>query len=123
MGYLTYDQLGITVAVIAAALAFVVLVGNAVKTMSEWRQRATKPTDDALADHEQRISNLEECCKEVTGKLESDWKFQQASSEMSELMLLSIKQLLKHSIDGNDTEGLKNMEDEIDRYLIKHQKG
>lgn len=83
---------------------------------------AKKPTVDRIEDHEQRISRLEECCDEVKGKLASDWEFQQASAEKDELMLKSIKQLLKHSIDGDDTDGLQAMESEIDTYLIKHQR-
>lgn len=120
--YLTFDEVGITVAVIAVALAFVVLVWNAVKAIHDWRQLAKKPTSDRIEDHEQRISHLEECCAEVRGKLESDWEFQQDEMEMNRLVLKSIKQLLKHSLDGNDKEGLKRMEDEIDGYLLDHAK-
>ena len=120
MEYLTYDQLGITVAVIAGVLAFIVLVGNAVKTMNDWRQHASKPTDDKIADHEQRISDLEECCSEVKGKLKADWDFQQDELEMNQLMLKSIKRLLQHAVDGNDTAKLQEMEQEIDEYLLAH---
>lgn len=118
--YLTFDEVGITVAVIATALAFVVLVWNAVKAIHDWRQMAKKPTADRIEDHEQRITRLEECCNEVRGKLQSDWEFQQQEVEMNRLVLKSIKQLLKHDIDGNDTDGLKAMEDEIDTYLVEH---
>ena len=118
--YLTFDEVGITVAVIGIALAFVVLTWNAVKAIHDWRQIARKPTDEQLADHEVRISHLEECCTEVRGKLQNDWEFQQSEIEMNQLILCSIKQLLKHSIDGNDTEGLVKMEDAIDRYLVEH---
>ncbi len=118
--YLAYDEVGITVAVVAIALAFVVLVWNAVKAIHDWRTLARKPTADTIADHERRISALESCCSEVRGKLQSDWKFQQDEVEMNRLMLKSIKQLLKHSIDGDDRDGLKAMEDEIDNYLVEH---
>ena len=121
VNYLTYDSIGVTVAVVCSAMAFVVLAWNAVRAIHDWRQMAKKPSEDRLDDHERRISHLEECCSEVTGKLENDWKFQQASAEKDELMLRSIKQLLKHSVDGNDTDGLVKMEAEIDDYLIKHQ--
>lgn len=120
--YLTFDEVGITIAVIAVALAFVVLVWNAVKAIHDWRQLAKKPTADRIEDHEQRIARLEECCSEVRGKLESEWQFQQDEMEMNRLVLKSIKQLLKHSLDGNDKEGLKRMEDEIDGYLLDHAK-
>ena len=118
--YLAFDEIGITIAVIGSALAFVVLAWNAVKAIIDWRQLAKKPTDERIEDHEQRITHLEECCSEVRGKLQSDWQFQQDEIEMNRLVLNSIKQLLKHSIDGDDTDGLKAMEDEIDNYLVEH---
>ena len=120
--YLAYDEVGITFAVVAIALAFVVLVWNAVKAIHDWRQLARRPTTDRLDDHERRISKLEECCEEVTGKLNADWEWQQDAAEMNKLLLKSIKQLLKHSIDGNDQDGLKQMEAEIDGYLVDHSR-
>ena len=118
--YLTFDEVGITVAVVGIALAFIVLVWNAVKAIHDWRLLAKKPVDERIENHEQRITHLETCCSEVQGKLQNDWQFQQDETEMNRLMLKSIKQLLKHSIDGNDTSGLKHMEDEIDNYLVDH---
>lgn len=120
--YLAYDEVGITFAVVAIALAFLVLTWNAVKAIHDWRQMARRPTTDRLDDHERRISKLEECCEEVTGKLQNDWEFQRSEVEMNKLMLKAIKQLLKHSIDGNDQDGLKQMEAEIDGYLVNHSR-
>ena len=74
---------------------------------------------DRIEDHEKRIKALEKCCDEVHGKLDGDWEFQQAEVEMNRLLLKSIKQLLKHAIDGNDTAGLEAVEGEIDDYLMK----
>lgn len=120
VSYLTFDEVGITIAVIAVALAFIVLTWNAVKAIHDWRGLAKKPTADRIEDHEHRIVRLEECCEEVRGKLQNDWKFQQDSIAVNQLMLKSIKRLLQHSIDGNDTAKLLEMEQEIDNYLLKH---
>lgn len=120
VSYLTFDEVGITVAVIAVALAFIVLTWNAVKAIHDWRAMAKKPTADRIEDHEQRITHLEECCSEVRGKLQNDWEFQQDNIAVNQLMLKSIKRLLQHSIDGNDTAKLQEMEQEIDDYLLKH---
>ena len=122
MSYIAYDQLGITAAVMCAALAFVVLVWNAVKAIHDWRALAKKPTADKLEDHERRIVNLEKCCEEVHGKLENDWAFQQAEVEMNKLLLQAIRSLLKHSIDGDDVESLKEMDQKIGDYLVEHQR-
>ena len=118
--YLAFDEIGVTFAVLAIAMAFIVLVWNTVKAIHDWRIMAKKPTVNRIDDHERRITRLEECCDEVKGKLASDWEFQQDEREMNRLMLKSIKQLLKHSIDGNDTDGLKKSEAEIDEYLVNH---
>lgn len=120
--YLTFDEVGITVAVVGIALAFVVLVWNAVKAIHDWRHLANKPTESKLDDHEARISRLEDCCEEVQRKLTNDWEFQQGTVEVNRLVLKSIKQLLKHGIDGNDVDGLKTMEQEIDTYLLDNTK-
>lgn len=118
--YIQFNEIGITFAVIVAAMTFVVLTWNAVKAILDWRALAKKPTADTIADHELRIEKLEECCKEVRGKLQSDWQFQQDEVEMNRLMLKSIKQLMKHALDGDDVDGLRNMEKEVDDYLVDH---
>ena len=120
--YLTFDDVGITVAVVGIALAFVVLVWNAVKAIHDWRQLARRPTTDRIDDHEKRIARLEECCEEVHGKLDNDWEFRQDETEINKLMLRSIKQLLQHEIDGNDKASLVQMEAEIDNWLFDHAK-
>ena len=118
--YLTFDEVGITVAVIGIALAFVVLAWNAVKAIHDWRGLVRKPTDDRIENHEKRITHLEECCEEVTGKLDSDWQFRQSAMEMNRLTLSAIRCLLRHGIDGNDVSKLKDMDEEIENYLVKH---
>ena len=127
--YLTFDEVGITVAAIGIAMAFIVLTWNAVKAIKEWIASLKKPENDrindneeTLEDHERRITHLEECCTEVRGKLDSDWQFQQEEKEFNVLMLESIKQLLKHSLDGNDKDGLKDMENRINLYLMDQLK-
>lgn len=118
MSYIGYDELGITAAVIAAALAFLVLSWNAVKAIKDWRELARKPTVEKIADHERRIVKLEDCCEEVHNKLQGDWEFRQNELEFNKIMLQSVKQLLAHGIDGSDTNGLRLMEKEIDNYLV-----
>ena len=122
MNYIAYDNIGVTAAVIGAALAFIVLVWNAVKAITEWRKMAKKPTDDRFQDHEERIANLEVCCSDVKEKLRGDWEFRQDTSEFNQIMLKSIKELLNYEIDGKDKAGLVEMEREIDQYLIKKAK-
>lgn len=119
MGYIPYESIGVTVAVIAAALAFVVLAWNAVKAIREWRLALGKQTADAIADHEKRIKNLEQCCEEVHGKLASDFEFQKEEKEFNVLMLEAIGQLLKHATDGDDIDGLREVDKRINKYLLE----
>ena len=119
MGYIPYESIGITVAVIAAALAFIVLTWNAVKAIREWRLALGKQTADAIADHETRIKSLESCCEEVHGKLDSDWQFQQDETEFNVLILEAMGQLLHHAIDGDDVDGLKDVDRRINKYLLE----
>lgn len=118
--YIEFNEIGVTFAVIVAAMTFVVLTWNAVRAILDWRALAKKPTSDRIEDHEQRIAHLEECCTEVRGKLESDYQWQQDASDMNKLMLRSIKHLIQHAVDGNDTRKLEAMEQEIDDYLLTH---
>ena len=120
VSYISFDEVGITVAVIGIALAFLVLTWNAVKAIHDWRQLARKPTADTLADHGVRLHKIEERLDGIDRKLDGDWEFRQQSAEMTALLLRSIKHLMQHAIDGNDTESLKGMEAEIDDFLLKH---
>ena len=115
--YIAFDEVGITVAVIGAAMAFIVLTWNAVKAIHDWRHMARRPDEERLDDHERRISHLEECCDEVQGKLQNDWQFQEEEKEFNVLMLEAVGQLMKHAIDGDDRDGLIAADEKIDRYL------
>lgn len=115
--YLAFDEIGITVAVIAVALAFVVLVWNAVKAIHDWRALAKKPTTDKIDDHEKRISELEKRYEEVHGKLENDWEFRKETKEFNIIVLEALDQLMKHALDGNDTDGLQATGEKVDKYL------
>ena len=115
--YIQFSEIGVTFAVIVAAMTFVVLTWNAVKAILDWRSLAKKPTTDTIADHEQRITALESCCEEVRGKLKADWDFQQDEKDFNLIMLEAVSQLMKHALDGNDTDGLRKVDEKIDKYL------
>ena len=127
--YLTFNEVGITFAAIAAACAFIVLVWNCIKAIKEWITSLKQPTEEHIGDveakvedHEQRIGHLEECCDEVKGKLASDWKFQEEQADVNRLVLKSLKSLLQHAVDGNDTAKLEQREQDIDKFLLDHMK-
>ena len=127
--YLTFNEVGITFAAIAAACAFIVLVWNCIKAIKEWITSMRKPTDEHIGeveakveDHEERIGHLEDCCNEVQDKLKNDFKFQEEQAEVNRMVLKSLKSLLQHAVDGNDTKKLEQREQEIDKFLLDHMK-
>ena len=127
ISYLTFNEVGVTIACLAGAFTFIVLAWNCIKAIKEWITSLREPTNARLAegesilkDHETRITTMEHCCVEVQNGIASDRQFQESEIEMNQLMLRAIKQLLKHELDGNDVKGLSNMADEIDTYLVAH---
>lgn len=130
VNFIPYDNIGITIAVIAAALAFIVLVWNAVKAIHEWRKMRNSPVEELrevvngiepqiVPNLGERLQHIEERLATHDEKLMADWEFQKDEAEFNKLMLKSIKQLLQHEIDDNDKQGLIDMEKEIDEFLLK----
>ena len=118
-----YEQLQAFFIVLLGMCALIAAVSGACAAIVKFWRYAHKQSDEnaeKLADHEHRIVKLEECCEEVHGKLNSDYKFQQDEIEMNRLVLKSLKTLLQHAVDGNDTAKLEKREQEIDKYLLDH---
>ena len=68
--------------------------------------KPVKKRIDQLDDHEKRLLKSEKDREEI--------------HELMRINLVSIKELLKHGIDdGNNIDGMKKAEKEIDDYLIK----
>lgn len=118
-----YEQLQAFFIVLLGMCALIAAVSGACAAIVKFWRYAHKQSDEnaeKIGDHERRIVKLEECCEEVHGKLNSDYKFQQDEIEINQLMLKSIKRLMQHAVDGNDTSKLQQMEQEIDEYLLAH---
>lgn len=118
-----YEQIQAFFIVLLGMCALIAAVSGACAAATKFWRYAHKQSDEnaeKLDDHEKRIATLEECCTEVKGKLESDWKWQQDATEMNRLVLKSLKSLLQHEIDGNDKAKLEEREQEIDKYLLDH---
>ena len=68
--------------------------------------KPVKKRIDQIDDHEKRLKESEKDREEI--------------HELMRINLVSIKELLKHGIeDGNNKDGMKKAEKEIDDYLIK----
>lgn len=104
MGELTLPQIKDFVIVLVALLAFVVLIGNVVKTIKEWR----KP---GMTEAEWRT--------EVDRKLGNDNKRIENLEKGNKVQCKALIALLSHEINGNSKDKLQNALNELQEYLIE----
>ena len=103
MEALTLQQIRDFIIVLVAVMAFVVLLGNVVKTIKEWRKPAVNETDwrksvnEQLKDQGERIETLEEGNKHI---------------------ITALIAMLSHEINGNSIDKLRAALDNLNQYLI-----
>lgn len=103
MGELTLTQVRDFVIVLLAILAFVVLLGNFIKTVKGWKQ----PHDD-----------LQSWRRDVDTKLNNDNQRLNDLEEGNRVICRGILAMLSHEINGNSNDKLLASQQEITNYLI-----
>lgn len=103
MDALTLAQLKDTAIVLIAVMGFIVLIGNVIKTISNWR----KPHDD-----------LQSWKTDVDEKLKTDNKRLSELEEGNKVICRGILAMLSHEINGNSNDKLLASQQEITNYLI-----
>ena len=104
MGDLTIAQIKDFVIVLVALLAFLVLLGNVIKTIKDWRKPGMteaewrRDVDEKLGKDNKRIASLEEGNKVICRALIA---------------------LLSHEINGNANDKLVKALAELNDYLIE----
>lgn len=104
MENLTIPQIRDFVIVALAVLAFIVLIGNVIKTIKTWRepqmseQEWRREVDRNMADNNERIQKLEDGNKVICKALIA---------------------MLSHEINGNSTDKLQKAMGELQDYLIE----
>ena len=104
MEKLTLQQIRDTVIVLLALMAFVVLLGNVIKTFKGWKKPVEDfgtwkdGVDDKLKKDNSRLTELE---------------------EGNRVICRGILALLSHEINGNSTDKLRESQAEITNYLIE----
>lgn len=103
MDALTLVQIRDFVIVLLAILAFIVLIGNVVKTIREW----TKPgqtvaqwradMDESVKDNSERIKKVEDGNK---------------------IIMKALMAIMNHEINGNSVDKLQKSLQELNDYLI-----
>ena len=87
-----------------AIMGAIVLVGNVVKTIKEWRKPSVSETewkrgvDEAVKDHGEHIESLEEGNKVICKALMA---------------------IMSHEINGNSIDKLQKAYDDMNEYLIE----
>ena len=104
MENLTMIQLRDFAIVAIAIMGFIVLVGNVVKVIKEWR----KP---GMSEAEWR--------RDVDQKLDNDNKRIASLEDGNKVICKALIAMLSHEINGNSTEKLKKAMSDLQDYLIE----
>ena len=100
---ITFIQIRDAAIVVVAVLGLLVLAGNVIKTVKEWK----KPHDD-----------LEKWQQDVDTKLGNDNARLEVLEQGNRVICRGILAMLSHEINGNSTDKLTASQAEITNYLI-----
>lgn len=104
MESLTLIQIRDFVIVLVAILAFIVLIGNVIKTIKDWK----KPTE---TEAEWRQS--------VDRKLDTDNKRLVHLESGNKVKCKALRAIMSHEINGNSIEKLEQAMSDLDEYLLE----
>ena len=102
MGELTLVQIRDFGIVFLAILAFIVLLGNVIKTIKDWVRPGKDwktEMDDSMKDNTERIKKLE---------------------DGNRLVMKALMAMLSHEINGNSIDKLQQSLGELNEYLINN---
>ena len=103
MENLSPEQIRDTLVVVLALMAFLVLLGNVIKTIKDWK----KPHDDMASwrmDVDNRLTNDNSRLRDL--------------EEGNKVICRGILAMLSHEINGNSNDKLTASQQEITNYLI-----
>ena len=104
MGDLTLAQIKDFTIVMLAIMAFIVLIGNVIKTFKDWK----KPMND-----------IDKWRTEVDNKLDNDNRRLGHLEEGNKVKCKALMALLSHEINGNSSEKLQKALSDLNDYLIE----
>ncbi len=103
MENLTFEQIKNFIIVLLAIAGAVVLIGNVIKTLREWK----KPGED-----------LDAWRQDVDRKLSMDDERLKAIEDGNKVVTRGVLALISHELNGNSTDKLQKSQAEITNYLI-----
>lgn len=110
------------IAVILAICGAIVTISAAIGVITKAIEKTREPENTQnkrLDEHDKRLSALEEIAGKFREYFDNDdrrFKEIEKSNKITQAALLA---LLKHSLNGNDKESLKNAEKSLEEYLIE----
>lgn len=104
MENLTLPQIKDFIIVAVAILAFIVLLGNVVKTLKEWRKPGMSEADWR---------------RDVDDKLNSDNRRIKSLEDGNRVVCKALIALLSHEINGNSNDKLQKALSDLNNYLIE----
>ncbi|WP_428970932.1 hypothetical protein [Ralstonia pseudosolanacearum] len=110
------------IALILSVCAAIVTISAAIGAIAKALDKARAPEkeqNDRLDAHEKRLNALDEIIVKFREYFDNDdrrFKEIEKSNKVTQSALLA---LLKHSINGNDTESLKEARKNLEEYLIE----
>lgn len=109
------------IAVILAVCGSIITISGAIGVITKAIEKTREPENNQnkrLDEHDKRLSALEEIAGKFKEYFDNDdrrFKEIEKSNKITQAALLA---LLKHSLNGNDMESLKNAEKSLEEYLI-----
>lgn len=109
------------IALILAVCGSIVTISAAIGVIAKALDKARAPEkeqNERLDEHEKRLNAHDEIIEKFKQYFDNDdrrFKTIEKSNKITQSALLA---LLKHSLNGNDTESLKEAERAIEEYLI-----
>lgn len=110
------------IALVLGICGAIVTISAAIGIIAKLLDKVKEPEkeqNERLDDHEKRLNNHDEIIekfKEYFGNDDRRFKEIEQSNKITQSALLA---LLKHSLNGNDTESLKDAEKNLEEYLIQ----
>lgn len=111
-----FEHLQAFMMVLLGACALVVAVSGAAAAVVKYWRFAHKQSDENTGD----IRELKEMFSSTKTRVDVLERRQDVLDDMNKLQLKAMVMLLGHEIDGNHTAQLRDVRDEIQKYLIQH---
>lgn len=110
------------IALILSVCAAIVTISAAIGVIAKALDKAKAPEkeqNERLDAHEKRLNALDEIVVKFREYFDNDDKRFKAIEKSNKITQSALLALLKHSLNGNDTESLKKAEKSLEEFLIE----